>query len=312
MTERTVLSITLVDMRTTRALTGATLIIAALAGCAGWSSGTAPAPIPSPTLGTIEPAEPPEFAPLWKNEFTGPAGTAVDATEWTTLIGNRATEGWGNRELQFYTAEAARLDGDGHLVITAAENTGENAADLPCWNDEPRAYTSARLTTENSVELLYGRVEMRAALPTGAGLWPALWMLGGPAEEWPAIGEIDIMEWIGSTPSTVYGTAHGPGYSGESSVGGDTTLGPADGGFHIFAMEKRPGDIRWFVDGDEYFRLTRDGIPAGTEWVFDRHYYLVLNLAVGGTWPGNPPPSTVFPQELVVDWIRVTGEGIAP
>jgi beta-glucanase (GH16 family) len=299
-------------MRSTRALTCAALVVAVLAGCAAQPHDDTIVPIPSPTLGTIETAAPPEFAPLWKNEFTGPEGTAVDGTEWNTLIGNRATEGWGNNELQFYTAEAARLDGHGHLVITAAENLGENAADLPCWNDKPCAYTSARLTTEGNVELLYGRVEMRAKLPRGAGLWPALWMLGGSAEEWPAGGEIDIMEWIGATPSTVYGTAHGPGYSGDAGIGAETTLGPADDGFHVFAMEKRAGDIRWFVDGDEYFRMTPESIPAGTEWVFDRPFYLLLNLAVGGTWPGAPSESTVFPQQLIVDWIRVSGEGTAP
>ncbi|MBX3056033.1 MAG: family 16 glycosylhydrolase [Anaerolineae bacterium] len=249
---------------------------------------------------------------VWSDEFAGTAGIVPDRNVWRPELGDgtlNGNTGWGNGELQFYTnsPDNAALDGAGNLVITAQEvNTA--TSNLECYYG-PCEYTSARLITSERFEMQYGRVEARLQVPYGQGLWPAFWMLGNDIGTvgWPQSGELDIMENIGREPATVHGTIHGPGYSGCCGVGGSYTLpsGQLSDDFHIFAVEWEPEAIRWYIDGINYFTATINDIPAGTEWVFDHSFFLLMNVAVGGAWPGYPDDTTVFPQTMTVDYVRV-------
>ncbi|WP_320783024.1 ricin-type beta-trefoil lectin domain protein [Streptomyces sp. CRN 30] len=241
----------------------------------------------------------------WSDEFDGPAGSGPDRSKWTLETGGA---GGGNNELQYYTdsTENAALDGDGNLVITARENTDPN---LRCWYGTCE-YTSARLNTAQTFTQAYGRYEARIRIPRGQGMWPAFWMLGDDfaSDGWPHSGEIDIMENVGHEPDTVHGTIHGPGYSGGEGVTGSHRL--PDGrafadDFHVFAVDWAPGSITWSVDGQDYQTLVPEDVN-GDEWVFDHPFFMLLNLAVGGSWPGSPDASTSFPQQMVVDYVRVT------
>lgn len=248
----------------------------------------------------------------WEDEFEGEAGSAPDLGRWEPQVGDGLLEniiGWGNNERQYYTAEPENLalDGDGHLVITAQALDAET--DLVCWYG-PCGYTSARLTTQDRLEFTYGRVEASMTLPEGAGLWPAFWMMGSDSDTaiWPNSGELDIMEFIGREPGVIYGTAHGPGYAGGDGLGGSVGLGlDLSAGFHEYAVEWEADKINWYVDDQLFATVHREDVPG--EWVFDHPFYLLLNLAVGGNWPGSPDESTVFPQSLVVDYVRVYGAG---
>jgi beta-glucanase (GH16 family) len=239
---------------------------------------------------------------VWSDEFEAAAGTPPDSSKWRYDIGG---EGWGNDEHQYYTDSTANSahDGNGNLVITARQEGGHD-----CWYG-PCQYTSARLLTAETFTQQYGRFEARMQLPRGQGIWPAFWMLGADFGEvgWPQSGEIDIMENIGSEPSTVHGTIHGPGYSGGAGIGNAYTL--PDGqqfadGFHTFAVDWTPDSITWSVDGNVYSQLTPADV-GGNEWVFDHPFFMIMNLAVGGQWPGYPDETTQFPQQLTVDYIRV-------
>jgi len=243
------------------------------------------------------------FSLVWSDEFEGPSGALLDATKWTFETGGG---GWGNQELETYTDRArnASLDGDGALAIQAFRETFTGGDGIT------REYTSARLKTQAKFEQAYGRFEARLKIPRGQGLWPAFWMLGAdiPTVGWPRCGEIDIMENIGREPSTVHGTVHGPGYSGANGIGASFTL---PGGarfaddFHVFAVEWEPAAIRWYVDGALYQTRTPADLPAGQRWAFDHPFFLLLNVAVGGGWPGSPDATTVFPQTMLVDYVRV-------
>ncbi|MFN2323403.1 MAG: family 16 glycosylhydrolase, partial [Trueperaceae bacterium] len=180
----------------------------------------------------------------------------------------------------------------------------------PCYYGAPCEYTSARIITAGAVEFTYGRIEARLKIPTGQGLWPAFWMLGNDLAEvgWPESGEIDIMENVGREPGTVHGTIHGPGYSGGNPVGRPTTLPGGEAfsdDFHVYAIDWSPETITWSVDGVDYSTVTADDLPGGTRWVFDHPFFIILNVAVGGNWPGYPDATTSFPQELVIDYVRV-------
>ncbi|HBY58355.1 MAG TPA: hypothetical protein DEH78_00945 [Solibacterales bacterium] len=234
---------------------------------------------------------------VWSDEFDG---AALDAAKWTHADGGH---GWGNNELQYYTnrQENAFLE-NGMLVIQARAEKYTGAAGVS------RDYTSARLITKGKFARTYGRIEARMKLPSGQGIWPAFWMLGEDIDRvgWPECGEIDIMENIGREPATLYGTLHGPGYSGGESISGAISgPKPLSADFHVFGIEWEPNVIRWYVDGKLYFALTPSALPKDRRWVFDRPHHLLLNLAVGGRWPGNPDASTTFPQRLAVDWVRV-------
>lgn len=177
-------------------------------------------------------------------------------------------------------------------------------------------YTSARLKTQDLYGFTYGRVEGRIKLPYGKGIWPAFWMLGTDitTASWPGCGEIDIFELLGDNTAKVYGTIHGPGYSGANGIQGQYTLpsGGFNDDYHIFAIEWEPTQVRWYVDGHLFHTVNSTDIPGGTTWVFNHNFFIILNVAVGGGWPGNPDASTQFPQTMSVDYIRVysrTGAG---
>jgi beta-glucanase (GH16 family) len=235
----------------------------------------------------------------WSDEFNGAAGTSIDGSKWKFDIGG---SGWGNNELEYYTNSTRNVyhDGQGHLAITARQ---ENPSNFQCHYGTCQ-YTSGRILTADRFSQAYGRFEASIKIPRGQGIWPAFWMLGGG--NWPNTGEIDIMENVGSTPNTAYGTVHGPGYSGGSGVGGSRTIGaPLADAFHSYRIDWSPNLIVWYLDGSEFFRVTPANI-RGNQWVFDHPFFMILNVAVGGYWPGNPNSSTTFPQTMLIDYIRVS------
>ncbi|MEU6242041.1 lectin [Streptomyces sp. NPDC047024] len=237
----------------------------------------------------------------FSDTFDGPAGSAVNSSKWSQETGDNVN----NHERQYYTSGTnnAALDGQGHLVITAKR---ENPANYQCWYGTCQ-YTSARLNTSGKFNAQYGHVEARMKIPRGQGMWPAFWMLGTPVN-WPDSGEIDVMENVGFEPSTVHGTIHGPGYSGSGGIGAGYSLPNGQAfadAFHTFAVDWAPDSITWSVDGNVYQRRTPADL-GGRTWVFNKPFFLILNLAVGGYWPGDPDGSTQFPAQLVVDSVSVT------
>jgi beta-glucanase (GH16 family) len=241
---------------------------------------------------------------VWEDEFDGPAGAKPDASKWRQETGG---SGWGNGELQYYTDSAsnASLDGDGNLAITARRETPDSGV----CHYGPCEFTSARLLSVPQLSRAFGRFEARLKVPKGQGFWPAFWMLGDNVhtDGWPASGEIDVMEHVGQDPHRVFGSLHGPGYSGARSVmGGYTLPGQQAVGdaFHVFTVDWAPDSVTWFVDGVQYLHKSRDDV-RGNPWVFDHKFFLLLNLAVGGHWPGPPDGGTQFPQSLLVDYVRV-------
>ncbi|TCB95633.1 glycosyl hydrolase family protein [Micromonospora zingiberis] len=240
----------------------------------------------------------------WQDEFNAPAGTPVDQSKWRFDIGGH---GWGNNERQYYTNSTSNAvhDGQGNLVITARR---ENPANYQCHYGRCE-YTSARLLTAATFNQAYGRFEARIKIPRGQGIWPAFWMLGSDFGNvgWPASGEIDIMENIGREPNTVHGTIHGPGYSGGGGITGSRVIGqPLADTFHTYRVDWEPNIIRWYLDGQEFFRVDPSRL-GGNRWVFDHPFFMILNVAVGGNWPGYPDGSTQFPQQMLVDYVRVYG-----
>jgi beta-glucanase (GH16 family) len=235
----------------------------------------------------------------WADEFVAPAGTSPDASKWTNDLG---ATGWGNRELQEYTKSTENVfhDGEGHLIIRVLAKPGGG-------------YTSARLKTTGLFAPTYGKIEARLRIPFGQGIWPAFWMLGEDIRTagWPRCGEIDILENIGKEPLTVHGTVHGPGYSGGKGIGKPFELGSgkrfADD-YHVYGVEWKRDSIEWFVDGKAYFKVTPASLPEGSKWVFDHPFHMLLNVAVGGNWPGNPDGTLQLPQQMVVDYVRVYQE----
>jgi beta-glucanase (GH16 family) len=238
----------------------------------------------------------------WADEFDGAAGSAPDQTKWNYDLGGN---GWGNNELETYTrrTDNAFLDGSGHLFVKVIKETFTGTDGIR------RDYTSARLLSKGKFTQRYGRFEARLKLPFGQGIWPAFWMLGDniDAVGWPTSGEIDIMENVGREPAINHGTLHGPGYSGGAGLTGLYTL---PGGqtfaddFHTFAIEWEPQAIRFYVDGNLYQTRT-PADAAGKTWVFDHPFFILLNVAVGGSFPGSPDATTTFPQTMVVDYVRV-------
>ncbi len=236
----------------------------------------------------------------WSDEFDGEAGTPPSPKSWGYDLGGG---GWGLGQLQTYTNSPANaaMDGKGNLAVVAVQDKQGN-------------FTSARLKTQGLVEHAYGRFEIRAKVLNGNGMWPAFWMLGNnfPGVAWPQCGEIDIMEMIGSKPYTNGGSLHGPGYSGMYPLTANYSLpegGPtlADD-FHTYAVEWETGVVRFYVDDTLYETRTPADIPADAggpgQWVYDHPFFLLLNLGVGGRHAG-PPTGTVFPQTLLVDYVRI-------
>jgi beta-glucanase (GH16 family) len=240
---------------------------------------------------------------VWSDEFNGKNGSLPDAKKWTYDIGG---SGWGNHELEYYTnrAENARIE-DGKLLITARqeEYTGPDGAKFD--------YTSARLKTQGLFSQTYGRFEARIKLPRGEGIWPAFWMLGEnfTSVGWPKCGEIDIMENVGKEPGINHGSLHGPSSTNPTSdMTATITLPPGQklsDDFHVYAVEWEPSAVRFYLDANLYATFTRSQWPAGGTWVFDHGFFIILNVAVGGDWPGSPDGATAFPQAMQVDYIRV-------
>lgn len=281
------------------------IVLLALAGCT--SSTPAEVEAPPPAERADAPAATPGWQLVFEDEFDGPQGQPPDPRWWNHEVGG---DGWGNQELQYYTdaTSAAALDGEGHLVITATEGPPEEGT--WCWYGEC-GYTSARITTQGKVEVEFGRIEVRAKLPEGEGMWPAFWMLGADIDlrGWPNAGEIDVMEHIGREPRQVHGTVHGPTYSGADGIGGSYRFEDAlpSEAFHTYAIEWEPDRIRWYVDDHHYATLLPTLLPNPDRWVFDGPFFLLLNLAVGGQWPGPPTEATTFPQTFTIDHVRVYG-----
>jgi beta-glucanase (GH16 family) len=247
-----------------------------------------------PTTGYDAATSYPGKSLVWSDEFNG---TTLDASVWTPEIGT-GNGGWGNNELQFYRAENTTLQ-NGNLVIEARSEAFGG-----------RSYTSSRLITKGKKEFKYGRIDIRAALPEGQGVWPALWMLGSniDAVSWPACGEIDIMEVLGHQTNRLYGTVHyGSNFSQRRSKTGEVLL-PAGKNFvnefHVFSIDWAEDRITFYLDDVQYFEF--DKATAGADpYPFNNDFFFILNVAVGGNWPGNPDATTRLPQQMIVDYVRV-------
>jgi beta-glucanase (GH16 family) len=247
---------------------------------------------------------------VWSDEFNGPDNSDVDPTKWVHEVSGT---GNGNQELEYYTSGTDNaFQAGGYLHIVAKTSSNQ----YTCWYGSCQ-YTSGKIVTKawgkpSLFEKQYGRFAARMKIPAGQGMWPAFWMLGNDIStvNWPSCGEIDTMENIGKNPATVYGTIHGPDMAKANvSLGGNSVLGMgalADD-FHEYAVEWKAGQVAFLLDGMTYFTATQSAFQ-GT-WVFDHPFYLILNLAIGGGWPGSPDSTTVFPAELLVDWVRVYDPG---
>jgi beta-glucanase (GH16 family) len=259
------------------------------------TSTATPTPVPAPVGWKL----------VWHDEFDGKAGDPPNPAYWGFDTGGR---GWGNSELEYYEkgSKNAYQDGEGFLVILTKKLDKTESNGLQCWYGGCQ-YSSARILTKGKFEFQYGRIEGRIKIPSGKGIWPAFWLLGNDigSNPWPHCGEIDVMENIGRTPASLYGTIHGPGYSGSGGIQGQYQLvqGNLADDYHLYAVEWDPELIRWYFDGQPYFQVAKSDVPG--DWVFDHPFFLILNTAVGGGWPGMPNESTVFPQTMLVDYIRV-------
>ena len=244
----------------------------------------------APYDGFISPMEYEGYELVWQEEFSGPE---INLDHWNHELGN---SGWGNNELQNYTKrpDNSYIE-DGKLIIEA-KNESFGGSD----------YTSARMISAGKKEFQYGRVDVRAKLPEGQGIWPAIWMLGNNiwTDGWPSCGEIDIMELVGHQPSTVHGTIHWSDNGNHAYFGGDTSIGfgKFSNEFYVFSIIWDESSIRWLLNNVEYHVVDVTS-PQLTE--FHNEFFFILNVAVGGNWPGYPDASTVFPQKMYIDYIRV-------
>lgn len=249
-----------------------------------------------PTSGYVSPEAYEGMALVWEDQFEG---TELNTDNWTFEIGTGGS-GWGNNELQYYREENTTLQ-EGFLIITAKEEAFEGSD-----------YTSSRIITKGKQSFQYGRIDIRAALPQGQGIWPALWMLGAniDTEPWPASGEIDIMEMVGGDEegkgdNITHGTAHWADANGQRAMyGNSTTLedGIFADEFHVFSIVWDENTITWYLDDVQFNEI--DTTPADLS-EFQKEFFLIFNVAVGGDWPGSPDESTTFPQSMIVDYVRV-------
>ena len=242
------------------------------------------------------PSTPDPDAPLqlvWSDEFSG---SSIDRSNWRYDIGGW---GWGNNESQYYTdrSENARIE-NGALVIEARKEEYAGSS-----------FTSARLLSQGLREFQYGRIEARVKVPAGVGTWPAFWMLGtgfgqDASRVWPDVGEIDILEYVGREPNTVIGALHGPGYAGGAGIANwvPQNFAIADD-WHVVAIDWDASGISWLLDGVEFARVTPDDVAG--EWVFDQPFFMILNLALGGTLGGAIDPQLEFPLRYLIDYVRV-------
>jgi beta-glucanase (GH16 family) len=249
------------------------------------------------TTATATPSPSP-WTLVWDSEFNGPAGAPPDSSKWSPITGG---EGWGNEQLDYDTNnQNVYQDGQGNLVIEARKG---NPNGYSCWYG-PCTYTSGQISTQGHFSFTYGLIEARIKIPAGQGLWSAFWLLGAnyPKVNWPECGEIDVMENIGNEPNIIYGTVHGPGYS---SGNYKLPSGIFADGFHTFALQWDPNHLYFIVDGITYHTVTRSSFPKPSDWVYDHSFNIILNLPVGGSWPGNPNASTHFPQQMLVSYVKV-------
>ncbi|WP_196989660.1 family 16 glycosylhydrolase [Panacibacter microcysteis] len=250
---------------------------------------------PVDNSGYTSPASYAGYSLVWSDEFDG---TLISDANWQFEAGNN--NGWGNNELEYYTNRSQNaFVSQGNLIIEARKESFQTSN-----------YTSARMITKGNKEFTYGRVDIRAKLPKGKGIWPALWMLGSniSSVSWPACGEIDIMELVGHEPNKVYGTLHwGTSAAVHDSKGAGYTLGAGsfDEAFHVYSLIWTADSLKIYLDNNiEVFKISRTEISTGN-YPFDKSFFFIFNIAVGGNWPGSPDDTTVFPQRMVVDYIRV-------
>jgi beta-glucanase (GH16 family) len=267
--------------------------VGVIAGCGPASSvpavntASVPPSIGSPSADAYSGDPGPGWTLTWSDDFTGPSGLR----NWTPLTGGN---GWGNEELQVYDSRNVSLAPGGGLVITATRNGhGEQ-----CWYGAC-TYSGARLQTKGSFEQKYGLFEARIKLPSGHGLWPAFWMEGADIDQvnWPASGEIDVIEVNNKKPGLVEAFAHAPGEKYGAYFQLPNSL---SAGYHVYAIDWTAKGITWLVDGHAYGHIS-----AYAGWPFDQPFFLILDLAVGGVWPGSPTAGTQFPAHMNVSWIRV-------
>ncbi|MEC7622307.1 MAG: glycoside hydrolase family 16 protein [Candidatus Neomarinimicrobiota bacterium] len=239
------------------------------------------------------------WALVWNDEFDGPA---LNLEKWSYEIGGH---GWGNNELQYYSDDdSTAFIQDGKLVIRAdlvPQGTGSS--------DNLRYFSSARLRTSGKGDWRYGRIEVKAKLALGQGIWPAIWMLptdwmyGG----WPESGEIDIMEHVGYDPGRVHGSIHTGSYNHKINTqrGGSKLLDKISSKFYVYAIEWYEDRIDFLIDDSKYFSFQNDGKNDFNTWPFNQRFHLLINIAVGGDWPGSPDETTQFPTEMEVEYVRV-------
>jgi beta-glucanase (GH16 family) len=270
------------------------------AGLLATSLALLPTPLAFAASPAVSPAASTKWTLTWSDEFNGPDGSSPDPAKWKFDLGGN---GFGNHELESYTARPENVvERGGNLIISEVKEDYTGADGIA------RPYTSGRIETKGLFAQAYGRIEARLKLPVGKGIWPAFWLLGDadPKVKWPAMGEIDIMEAIGD-PHTIYSTLHGPGYSGSDGISKKFPLpdGAAiDNGFHVYAVEWAPNDLKFYFDGDLIAERTPADLPRGATWVYEHPFFVILNVAVGGAWPGNPDATTPFPQQMLVDYVR--------
>jgi beta-glucanase (GH16 family) len=284
-----------------RSLSLVTLV--ALLACGGGESRST-----GPDTTTTTPPPTITWTQVWSDEFDGPAGTPVDGTRWTFDLGDGcpAVCGWGNNEKEYYTnsPDNASLDGQGNLAIVARPAV----LNVSC-SYGPCRYTSARLTTSGTLSAAPGRVEARIKLPAGQGLWPAFWMLGTDIGTvgWPASGELDIMENRGSAPRISSSAVHGPGYSGATPFHHENTIGSGTLGdaFHVYAVEWNAVQARFYVDGTMHYSVRSADLQQYGPSILDKPYFIILNLAVGGNFDGDPATDAILPATMLVDYVRV-------
>jgi len=251
------------------------IFILSVAACSETSKGSAPSNTPVDSSG---------YQLVWSDEFNN---NAVDTTNWNFEIGG---QGWGNHEQEYYQPANATVH-DGNLVIAGKKEDVQS-----------NHYTSSRMTTKGKREFLYGKVEARIKIPVGQGFWPAFWMLGADIDtvNWPACGEVDIMEHI-NTDSLLYGTLHWDN-NGHVQKGDTLVYTPSD--FHVYAVEWDASSIRWYLDGKKYHEVSiLNGVNSTSE--FHKPFYILLNLALGGDWPGQKIDGNKLPAKMYVDYVRV-------
>jgi beta-glucanase (GH16 family) len=240
--------------------------------------------------------------PVWSDEFN-----SINTGTWSHETGG---SGFGNNEREYYTAGQnafIQFDAQANSNVLVLEARRDNPANYNCWYGRCE-YTSSRMNTAGKRTFQYGRIEARLKLPQTQGIWPAFWLLGNDigTAGWPGCGELDIMEHVGFEPNITHGAMHGPNYSGNTPFAGTNYLNESvSANYHVYAIEWNSTSVRWFMDGNLFYTVNKSQVQSFGNWVFDHPMFLILNVAVGGNWPGNPTGSSVFPQRMYVDYIRV-------